>query len=135
MLPLAKQFGAAVIGVANDESGISHDPDVRFQVAEKIVRRARAVGLPREDVLIDPLVMPVGAVAVAGTSVFRLLRRLREELGVNSVCGASNVSFGLPGRPVLNTTFLAMAISQGLTSAITNPWKRASTMPSWRRTS
>jgi 5-methyltetrahydrofolate--homocysteine methyltransferase len=121
VLPLAKQFGAAVIGVANDESGISHDPDVRFQVAEKIVRRAEAAGLPREDVLIDPLVMPVGAVAVAGTSVFRLLRRLREELGVNSVCGASNVSFGLPGRPVLNTTFLAMAISQGLTSAITNP--------------
>ena len=121
VLPLAKQFGAAVIGVANDESGISHDPDVQFQVAEKIVRRAEAAGLPREDVLIDPLVMPVGAVAVAGTSVFRLLRRLREELGVNSVCGASNVSFGLPGRPVLNTTFLAMAISQGLTSAITNP--------------
>ncbi|MCJ7512659.1 MAG: dihydropteroate synthase [Anaerolineales bacterium] len=121
VLPLARQYGAAVIGVANDETGISQDPDVRFLVAEKIVRRAEAYGLPRSDVLIDPLVMPVGAVPAAGVSVFRLLRRLRDELGVNTVCGASNVSFGLPGRPVLNTTFLAMAIASGLTSAITNP--------------
>ncbi len=121
VLPLAKKHGAAVIGVANDETGISQDPDVRFEVAEKIVRRAEAYGLSRDDVLIDPLVMPVGAVSAAGVSVFRLLRRLREELGVNTVCGASNVSFGLPGRPVLNTTFLAMAIAAGLTCAITNP--------------
>ena len=121
VLPLAKRYGAAVIGVANDETGISQDPDVRFQVAEKIVQRAEAIGIPRTDVLIDPLVMPVGAVPVAGVSVFRLVRRLRDELGVNTVCGASNVSFGLPGRPVLNTTFLAMAIASGLTSAITNP--------------
>jgi 5-methyltetrahydrofolate--homocysteine methyltransferase len=121
VLPLAKRHGAAVIGVANDETGISQDPDVRFQVAEKIVRRAEAAGIPRSDVLIDPLVMPVGAVPVAGVSVFRLVRRLRDELGVNTVCGASNVSFGLPGRPTLNTTFLAMAIASGLTSAITNP--------------
>ena len=121
VLPLAKRYGAAVIGVANDETGISQDPDVRFQVAEKIVQRAEAIGIPRTDVLIDPLVMPVGAVPVAGVSVFRLVRRLRDELGVNTVCGASNVSFGLPGRPVLNTTFIAMAIASGLTSAITNP--------------
>jgi len=121
VLPLAKKHGAAVIGVANDETGISQDPDVRFKVAEKIVQRAEAYGVPRSDVLIDPLVMPVGAVPVAGVSVFRLVRRLRDELGVNTVCGASNVSFGLPGRPVLNITFLAMAIAAGLTSAITNP--------------
>jgi 5-methyltetrahydrofolate--homocysteine methyltransferase len=121
VLPLAKKHGAAVIGVANDESGISQDPDVRFEVARKIVERAAAVGVPPEDVLIDPLAMPIGAVATAGLSLFRLVRRVREELGVNTICGASNISFGLPGRATLNAAFLAMAISCGLTSAITNP--------------
>ncbi len=121
VLPLAAKYGAAVIGVANDESGISEDPDVRFEVARKIVARAESYGIHRQDVLIDPLAMPVGAVPSAGVSVFRLLRRVRDELGVNTVCGASNISFGLPGRPVLNATFLAMAIANGLTCAITNP--------------
>jgi len=121
VLPLAKKYGAAVIGVANDESGISQDPDVRFGVARKIVDRAVALGIPREDVLIDPLAMPIGAVATAGVSLFRLVRRVQEELGVNTICGASNVSFGLPNRPTLNAAFLAMAIASGLTSAITNP--------------
>lgn len=121
VLPLAAKYGAAVIGVANDERGISQDPDVRFEVACKILARAEAYGIPRQDVLIDPLAMPVGAVSTAGVSVFRLLRRVREELGVNTVCGASNISFGLPGRPALNATFLAMAIASGLTCAITNP--------------
>lgn len=121
VLPLAKKHGAAVIGVANDESGISQDPDVRFVVASKIVERAAAMGIPREDVLIDPLAMPIGAVASAGVSLFRLARRVQEELGVNTICGASNVSFGLPGRATLNAAFLAMAIASGLTSAITNP--------------
>jgi 5-methyltetrahydrofolate--homocysteine methyltransferase len=121
VLPLAKKHGAAVIGVANDESGISQDPDVRFEVARRIVDRAVAMGIPREDVLIDPLAMPIGAVATAGVSLFRLARRVREELGVNTICGASNVSFGLPNRPTLNAAFLAMAIASGLTSAITNP--------------
>jgi len=121
VLPLAKRFGAAVIGVSNDETGISEDPDVRFRVAEKIVARAEHYGISRQDILIDPLAMPIGAVGQAGVSAFRLLRRLSEELGVNSICGASNVSFGLPGRPVLNAAFLSMAIACGLTSAITNP--------------
>lgn len=121
VLPLAKRFGAAVIGISNDESGISQDPDVRFAVAKKIVERAEKIGIPREDVLIDPLVLPVGAVGNAGPAVFRLLRRVREELGVNTVCGASNVSFGLPDRVTLNAAFLTMAIANGLTSAITNP--------------
>ncbi len=121
VLPLAKKHGAAVIGVSNDESGISQDPDVRFEVARRIVDRATAMGIPREDILIDPLAMPIGAVAMAGVSLFRLARRVREELGVNTICGASNVSFGLPNRPTLNAAFLAMAIASGLTSAITNP--------------
>jgi 5-methyltetrahydrofolate--homocysteine methyltransferase len=121
VLPLVKQYGAAVIGIANDETGISEDPDVRFAVARKIVERAVDYGIPREDVLIDPLVMPIGALRQAGRQVFHILRRIRDELDCNTCCGASNVSFGLPSRPPLNAAFLAMAIANGLTSAITNP--------------
>jgi 5-methyltetrahydrofolate--homocysteine methyltransferase len=121
VLPLVKNHGAAVIAISNDETGISEDPDVRFAVAKKIVERAMDHGIPREDVLIDPLVMPIGAMRHAGRQVFHILRRVREELGCNTVCGASNVSFGLPNRAALNATFLPMAISAGLTAAITNP--------------
>src|SRR3990172_8196832 len=121
VLPLVKKYSAAVIGVANDEGGISEDIHVRFAVAQKIVARAEAFGILREDVLIDPLAMPIGAVASAGVSLFALVRRLREELGVNTVCGASNISFGLPDRVMLNGAFLTMAIGAGMTSAITNP--------------
>jgi len=121
VLPLVKKYGAAVIGISNDEAGISEDPDVRFAVAKKIVERAEDHGIPRRDVLIDPLVMPIGAVRMAGRQVFRIIRRVQEELGCNTVCGASNVSFGLPNRATLNATFLPMAISAGLTAAITNP--------------
>ncbi len=121
VLPLVKKYGAAVIAISNDETGISEDPDVRFAVAKKIVERAQDHGIPKEDVLIDPLVMPIGAIRFAGRQVFHILRRVREELGVNSCCGASNVSFGLPERGPLNAAFLTMAISAGLTSAITNP--------------
>ncbi len=121
VLPLAKKYGAAVIGVSNDETGISQDPDVRFEVARKIVERAEHYGIPREDVIIDPLAMPIGAVGEAGVALFRLVRRLREELDVNTVCGASNISFGLPDRVSLNGAFLTMAIASGLTCAITNP--------------
>jgi 5-methyltetrahydrofolate--homocysteine methyltransferase len=120
VLPLVAQYHAAVIGISNDETGISEDPDVRFQIAQKIVRRAEAIGIPREDVIIDPLAMPIGAVRYAGQTLFKLVRRLREELGVNTCCGASNISFGLPNRPALNATFLAMAISAGMSCAITN---------------
>jgi 5-methyltetrahydrofolate--homocysteine methyltransferase len=121
VLPLVAKFGAAVVGVANDETGISEDPDVRFQVAKKIVNRAETCGISRNDVLIDPLAMPVGAVPFAIVALFKLVRRLREELGVNSICGASNISFGLPNRPTLNAAFLTMAIATGMTCAITNP--------------
>ena len=121
VLPLVKRYGAAVVAISNDDSGISEDPDVRFAVAKRIVERAADHGIPREDVIVDPLVMPIGALRDAGRQVFAILRRLRDELGVNSTCGASNVSFGLPNREGINGPFLAMAISNGLTSAITNP--------------
>lgn len=121
VLPLIKKYDAAVIGISNDETGISEDPDVRFAVAKKIVERALDHGIPKENVIIDPLVMPVGAIRYAGQQVFQIIHRVREELGVNTCCGASNVSFGLPNRKPLNATFLAMAIGAGLTSAITNP--------------
>jgi 5-methyltetrahydrofolate--homocysteine methyltransferase len=121
VLPLVARFGSAVIGIANDETGISEDPAVRFAVARKIVERAESFGIPRQDVLIDPLAMPIGAVSSAGASLFEIVRRVRGELGVNTICGASNISFGLPDRPALNATFLGMAIASGMTCAITNP--------------
>ena len=121
VFPLVKKYGAAVIGISNDETGISEDPIVRVAVAKRIVERAMDYGIPKEDVLIDPLVMPVGALPTAGRQVFQMLKMLREELGVNTVCGASNVSFGLPNRPTINAQFLAMMIAHGMTSAITNP--------------
>jgi 5-methyltetrahydrofolate--homocysteine methyltransferase len=121
VLPLVAKHGAAVVAITNDESGISEDPHVRFEVARKIVERAADHGIGREDIVVDPLVMPVGAVGSAGRQVFALVRRLREELGVNATCGASNASFGLPNRSALNAAFLTMAIANGLTSAITSP--------------
>ncbi len=121
VLPLVAKHGAAVVAISNDETGISEDPDVRFEVAKKIVGRAADHGIPREDVVVDPLVMPIGAMATAGRQVFHLIRRLRDELGVNTTCGASNISFGLPNRAGINAAFLAMAIGAGMTSAITNP--------------
>jgi len=121
VLPLVARHGAAVVAISNDETGISEDPDVRFEVARKIVSRAEDHGIAREDVVVDPLVMPIGAMGTAGRQVFSLVRRLHDELGVNTTCGASNVSFGLPNRPGLNAAFLPMAIASGLTSAITSP--------------
>jgi 5-methyltetrahydrofolate--homocysteine methyltransferase len=121
VLPLVAKHGAAVVAITNDESGISEDPDERFEVARRIVSRAADHGIPKEDIVVDPLVMPIGAIGSAGRQVFHIVRRLREELGVNTTCGASNVSFGLPNRTALNAAFLPMAIASGLTSAITSP--------------
>ncbi len=121
VLPLVAKHGAAVVAISNDETGISEDPDVRFAVAKKIVERAADYGITKADIVVDPLVMPVGAMGSAGRQVMALVRRLREELGVNTTCGASNVSFGLPNRHGINAAFLTMAIASGLTSAITNP--------------
>jgi 5-methyltetrahydrofolate--homocysteine methyltransferase len=121
VLPLVKRHGAAVVAICNDESGISQDPDRRFEVARKIVERASDHGIRAADVVVDPLVMPVGVLNNAGQVALQLVRRIREELGLNTVCGASNVSFGLPGRAELNGTFLAMLVGSGLTSGIVNP--------------
>jgi 5-methyltetrahydrofolate--homocysteine methyltransferase len=121
VLPLVKKYGAAVVAISNDETGISEDPDVRFEVAKKIVHRAMDYGIPASDVVVDPLVMPIGAINQAGVQVMRLVQRLKDELKVNTTCGASNISFGLPARDGINSAFLTMAIASGLTSAITNP--------------
>jgi 5-methyltetrahydrofolate--homocysteine methyltransferase len=121
VLPLIKKYGAAVVAISNDETGISEDPDVRYAVAKKIVERAQDHGIKKEDVVVDPLVMPIGALGGAGRQAFAIVRRLREELGVNTTCGASNISFGLPNRHTMNGVFLAMAAGFGMTSAILNP--------------
>jgi len=121
VLPLVKKYGCAVVAISNDDTGISEDIDVRFQVAKKIVERAMDYGIPASDVVVDPLVMPVGAINTAGRQVVELVRRLRSELKVNTTCGASNLSFGLPNRNGLNAAFISLAIGGGMTSAITNP--------------
>ena len=121
VLPLIKKYGAAVVAISNDETGISEDPDVRFEVAKRIVHRALDHGIPASDIVVDPLVMPIGAINRAAVQVMRLVHRLKTELKVNTTCGASNISFGLPRRNGINAAFLTMAIGSGLTSAITNP--------------
>jgi 5-methyltetrahydrofolate--homocysteine methyltransferase len=127
VLPLVKKYNVPVVAISNDDTGISPDPDVRFAVARKIVERAADFGIPAHDIVVDPLVMPIGAMATAGHQVFALVRRLRDELGVNTTCGASNISFGLPQRHGINAAFLPMA----MTSAIMNP-VRAQEMESIR---
>jgi len=121
ILPLVKKYNVPVVAISNDDTGISEDPDVRFAVAKKIVERAADFGIPAHDIVVDPLVMPIGAMGTAGQQVFALVRRLRMELGVNTTCGASNISFGLPNRHGINAAFLPMAIASGMTSAIMNP--------------
>jgi len=121
VLPLGKKYNVPVVAISNDDTGISEDPDVRFAVAKKIVERAADFGIPAHDIVVDPLVMPIGAMSTAGLQVFTLVRRLRDELGVNTTCGASNVSFGMPNRHGVNAAFLPMAIASGMTSAIMNP--------------
>ncbi|MGB0905860.1 MAG: dihydropteroate synthase [Maricaulaceae bacterium] len=121
VLPLVAKYGAAVVAISNDDTGISQDPDVRFEVAKRIVERAHDHGIPPEDVVVDPLVMPIGAIGTAGRDVFHLLGRLKNELKVNTTCGASNVAFGLPNRHAVNNAFLPMLAAAGMTSAIVNP--------------
>jgi len=121
VMPLVRKYGAAVVAISNDVTGISEDPDVRFNVAKTIVERAADYGIPACDVVVDPLVMPVGAVNTAGVQALKLIHRLRTELKVNTTCGASNISFGLPNRNGVNGAFLSMAIHAGMTSAIANP--------------
>ena len=121
VLPLVAKYGAAVVAISNDETGISEDPNERFKVAKKIIERAADYGIHYSDVIVDPLVMPIGAINTAGLQVMHIVRRLREELKVNTTCGASNVGFGLPNRNGINSAFLTMAMGAGMTSAITSP--------------
>ena len=126
VFPLIKKHGAAVIGLAMDEAGIPDTPEKRLQVAKKILERAQDHGISAEDVVIDPLVLPAAATPGSGRNVLETLRLVRSELGVNTVCGASNVSFGLPDRPRINAAFLAMTVGAGITSVIANPLDRES---------
>jgi 5-methyltetrahydrofolate--homocysteine methyltransferase len=121
ILPLVKKHGAAVIGMANDETGISMVPEERLAIARRIVERAGDYGIPKEDVIIDPIAMTVAADPTCGLITLATMRLIREELGNNMTCGASNVSFGLPDRATVNAAFLPLAMHAGLTCAITNP--------------
>jgi 5-methyltetrahydrofolate--homocysteine methyltransferase len=124
LLPLVKRHGAAVIGMANDEGGISMDPRVRLAAARKILEAALDHGIAAEDVLIDPLAMPIGAAPDAGTAILETIRLIRDDLRVNVSCGASNISFGMPDRRGLDAAFLSIAIAAGMNAAITNPLHR-----------
>lgn len=125
ILPVVAEYNVPVIGICNDENGISYDIHVRLAVAKKIVARAESYGIKREDIILDPLAMPVGAINTAGRDLFLLVRMIREELGCNTVCGASNISFGLPNRHMIDATFVPMAIGAGMTCAITNPLEKS----------
>jgi 5-methyltetrahydrofolate--homocysteine methyltransferase len=121
ILPLVKKHGAAVIGMANDETGISMVPEERLELARRIIERAADHGIPQEDVIIDPIAMTVAADPTCGLITLETMRLIRDQLGNNMTCGASNVSFGLPDRATVNAAFLPLAMSAGLTCAITNP--------------
>ncbi|MFN8484304.1 MAG: dihydropteroate synthase [Anaerolineae bacterium] len=121
VLPLVKKHGAAVIGMANDEAGVSNDPAERLRVARKIVQRAQDHGIPPQDVIIDPLLLAVSADPSAPRVTLETIRLIRDELGVNMSFGAGNVSFGLPDRGPVGAAYLAMAIEAGLTCAIMDP--------------
>ncbi|MDY6875324.1 MAG: dihydropteroate synthase [Chloroflexota bacterium] len=120
VLPLVAEHGAAVIGLCMDEGGIPDNPHGRLEIARKIIERAEALGISREDILIDCLALTVGADSKAALVTLEAIRLVRAELGVNMTLGASNVSFGLPDREVLNWAFLAMAIREGLNAPIVN---------------
>ncbi len=126
VLPVIKEFGVPVIGLVMHDDGIPNDADTRVSVAGKIIERAAKLGIPAEDIVIDPLVLTVGADSSAGTVTLETIRRVKEEFRVNMNLGASNVSFGLPDRHTINQAFLALAIGAGATCAITDPIKLSS---------
>jgi 5-methyltetrahydrofolate--homocysteine methyltransferase len=121
LLPLVKKYGAAVIGMSNDETGITMVPQERVEIARRIIDRAASYGIPQEDIVIDPIAMTVAADPQAGLITLETMRLIKEQLGNNMTCGASNVSFGLPDRSVLNAAFFPVAMHAGLSCAITNP--------------
>jgi 5-methyltetrahydrofolate--homocysteine methyltransferase len=128
VLPVVKEIGAAVIGLTMDNDGIPNDPEVRLSIAEKILERAAKIGIPTEDVVIDPLVLTIGADSKAGLVTLQTIEMVRKALGVNMNLGASNVSFGLPERHTINQAFLGLAIAAGATCAITDPMKLSLTI-------
>jgi len=121
ILPLAKEYGAAVIGLCQDETGISPDPERRFEIAQKIVSRAKSYGIEEHDVLIDPLVLTVAAETKAGVVTLTTAQLISQKLGLNMTMGTSNISFGLPNRYLINNNFLAMAIWCGVNAPVVNP--------------
>lgn len=123
ILPIVKDRGAAVIGLTMDDNGIPGSPDVRLAIAEKILEQAVKIGIPQEDVIIDPLVMAVGSDSRAGVVTLKTIQLVHEKLGVNINLGASNISFGLPDRHTVNQAFLVLAMQLGATCAITDPLK------------
>src|SRR5437868_14531435 len=121
ILPVVKKYGAAVIGMSNDETGITMVPQERVEIARRIIDRARYYGIPTGDVIIDPIALTVAAEGRTSVVTLETMRLIKEQLGNNMTCGASNVSFGLPDRPIVNAAFFPVAIHVGLTCAITNP--------------
>jgi 5-methyltetrahydrofolate--homocysteine methyltransferase len=126
VLPVIKEFGVPVIGLVMHDDGIPNDAETRVKVADKIIERAAKLGIPSEDIVIDPLVLTVGADSTAGAVTLETVRQVKEKFGVNVNLGASNVSFGLPDRHTINQAFLALAMGAGATCAITDPMKLAS---------
>ncbi len=123
VLPLVKEYGAAVVGLVQDDEGIPKNADRRVAIAHKIVAAAEKAGVPREDVVIDVLTFAIGAEAGSGRDVLEAIRRIREELGMNMTMGASNISFGMPDRPLINNAWLAMVVTEGATALIVDAAK------------
>ena len=123
LLPIAKEFGAAIIGLTMDDDGITHDPQKRLSIAEKIFERAVKQGIKEEDVIIDPLAMAVSADPYACLVTLETIKLVHDKLGLNITMGASNISFGLPNREMLNIAFMVLSIRNGLTCPIANPEK------------
>lgn len=123
VLPLVKEYGAAVIGLVQDDEGIPRNAEKRVVVAHKIIEAVEKDGIPSEDVVIDVLTFAIGAEANSGKDVLEAIRRIREELGVNMTMGASNISFGMPDRPVINSAWVSMVIAAGATALIVDAAK------------
>ncbi len=123
LLPVAKEYGAAIIGLVMDDDGITHEPEKRLAIAEKILNRAVQAGIKQEDVIIDPMAMAVSADPIACLVTLKTTKLVHDKLGQNITLGVSNISFGLPGRESLNAAFIALAIGAGLTCPIANPEK------------
>jgi 5-methyltetrahydrofolate--homocysteine methyltransferase len=128
LLPIAKEYGAAIIGLTMDDDGITHDPEKRLTIAGKILERALKLGIKMEDVIIDPLAMAISADPQACIVTLETIKLVRQKLGLNITMGASNISFGLPNREVLNSAFMTLSIINGLTCPIANPEKITATV-------